>query len=81
VLGETKEFLMAGSERTPREQIERTFDRKRAEVSWEYNTHFLHFDGATFHALSRAEALAVVDAHRAHLLGEIKDRKSSLVAA
>ena len=81
VLGEAKEFLIAGDSRTPQEQVERTFDRKRAEVSWESNKHFLHFDGAEFHALTRAEALAVVDAHRAHLLEAIKGRKSGLVAA
>jgi len=79
VLGEAKEFLMADSERTPREQIERTFERKRAEVSWDYNTHFLHFDGQDFHALTRTEALALVDAHRAQVLEELKDRKSGLL--
>lgn len=81
ILGQAKEFLMAGSERTPTEQVERTFERKRAEVSWEFNKHFLHFDGSEFHALTRAEALALVDAHRTYLLEGIKDRKSALVGA
>lgn len=81
VLGEAKEFLIAGDSRSYREQVERTFERKRAEVSWEFNKHFLHFDGSEFHPLSRAEALAVVDAHRTHLLEVIKDLKRGLVFA
>lgn len=81
VLGEAKECLIAGDSRTPQEQVERTFDRKRAEVSWEFNKHFLHFDGAEFHTLTRAEALAVVDAHRAILLAVIKELQRGLMAA
>ena len=81
VLGEAKEFLIAGDLRSPREQVERTFDRKRAEVSCESNKHFLHFDGSEFHALTRPEALSVVDAYRAHLLEVLKDLKRVLVIA
>ena len=81
VLGEAKEFLSAGDSRSYAQQVERTFDRKRAEVSSALNKHFLHFDGSEFHPLTRAEALAVVDAHRAHLLELIKTLKRGLVLA
>ncbi len=72
LLGEARDFLIGGDARSRREQseeMETFFDRKRAEVSWALNTHFLHFDGHEFHVLSRASALTVVDGHRERLLG------------
>lgn len=62
VLGEPKEFLIAGDPRPASEQVKHTYDRKRAEISCERQEFFLHFTGTEFKSLTRAEALAVVDA-------------------
>lgn len=78
VLGEAQEFLIAGDERKPAQQIERTFDRKRAEVSWDYQQHFLHFTGSEFKYLSQVEALALVDAHKEQLLAKVNAKKAVL---
>lgn len=71
ILGPVKESLIAGDPRPAEEQVTRTFDRKRAEISWDYNKYFLHYDGHKFHQLSREQALKVTDEGLAAALAEL----------
>lgn len=71
ILGPAKESLIAGDPRPAEEQVKRTFDRKRADVTWDYNKYFLHYDGHEFHQLSREQALKVVDEGLATALAEL----------